>query len=117
MIIRNPPKNTDRNSIVKFLEVDLWSWLRDLSVGLLKINFSDNFQSFRVDIKIPPITEISIPNEFRNVYPGVVPSGRMIVRQLGNATIVDGPTNWNKDFVYLYNPSGTTVSISVIFLK
>ena len=49
MIIRTPPKLTNTTSVVKYITVDLWSWLKDLSIGLLKLDFIQNFQSFRVD--------------------------------------------------------------------
>lgn len=116
MIIRNPPKLTNRNSVVTYIEVDLWSWLRELSVGLLKINFLQNFQSFMVqNLSMPAGVEISIPNQFRNAYPGKIPSGRIITRQQGDANIIDGPTLWTSTHVYLINPSANDAVISVIF--
>lgn len=118
MIFRPPPKLTNRNSTIKFLEVDLWSWLKDLSLGLLKINFKDNFQSFTVtDLKIPAGMEVTIPNQFRTAYPGIIPSGRMITRQQGDANIIDGLTTWTENHVYLRNPSANDAVISVIFFK
>lgn len=118
MIIRPPPKLTNRDSTIKYIEIDLWVWLKELAIGIFKINFTENFQSFTVpNLKIPAGTEISIQNEFRNVYPGVVPSGRIITRQIGNAVIVDGTTQWNANQVYLSNPSGNDATITVIFFK
>lgn len=118
MIIRVPPKLTNRNSTVKYVEIDLWSWLKELSIGVLKFDFIENFQSFRVDnLKIPAGEEVSIPNQFRNSYPGVIPTSRIIVRQKGNATIVDGDTPWSQTHVYLTNPSANDAVISVIFFK
>jgi len=118
MIIRVPPKITNRNSIVKYIEVDLWSWLKELSVGLLKITFSENFQSFRIDnLSLPAGMEVAIPNGFRTAYPGIIPSSRIIVRQKGNANVIDGDTEWNDSHVYLKNPSANDTVISVIFFK
>lgn len=118
MIIRTPPKITNRNSIVKYIDVDLWSWLKDLSVGILKINFQQNFQSFTVsNLLIPAGTQVSIPNGFRTSYPGAIPSARIITRQQGNATIIDGDQVWDVNYVYLQNPSGNDATISVIFFK
>lgn len=119
MIIRNPPKITFHKSILKYIEVDLWNWLKDISVGLLKINFQENFQSFTVeDITIPAGQEIAITNAFRNAYPGVIPRYRIIVRQQGNAIITDGPTVWTADQVFLQNVSGVdATSVTVIFFK
>jgi hypothetical protein len=118
MIIRTPPKITNRNSVVKYVEIDLWSWLKELSIGLLKIDFLQNFQSFRVnDLKIPAGVEVAIPNNFRTAYPGVIPSSRIIVRQKGDANIIDGDTVWTENQVFLKNPSANDATISVIFFK
>lgn len=116
MIIRTPPKLTNRSGVLKFLEVDLWSWLRELTVGLMKINFKDNFQSFTVqNIAIPAGTEVSIANQFKNVYPGFIPSGRIIIRQQGDANIIDGATTWTANSLYLRNPSANDTVITVLF--
>jgi hypothetical protein len=119
MIIKNPPKLSNRNSFLTYIEVDLWSWLKQLANGLLKINFQQNFQSFIVkDIVIPPNEEVAIPNQFFEVYPGTLPDYRIIVRQRGDATIIDGPTSWNPKLVYLFNTSMTnSATITVIFFK
>lgn len=118
MIIKTPPKLTNKSSLVKYIEVDLWSWLKELAVGLLKINFIDNFQAFIVqNISIPAGMEVSISNQFRNAYPGNIPSGRIIIRQTGNANIIDGPTAWTADNLYLLNPSGNDATITVLFFK
>ena len=118
MIIRTPPKLTNRSSVVKYIEIDLWSWLRELSVGLLKIDFEQNFQSFTVEnIEIPAGIEVAIPNQFRTAYPGNIPSGRVIIRQRGDANIIDGNTVWNDSHVYLLNPSANNAVVSVLFFK
>jgi hypothetical protein len=116
MIIRNPPKLTNREGVNKYIEVDLWSWLRELSTGLLRINFNDNFQSFIVrNVSIPAGTEVPISNQLSRQYPGFVPSGRIIVRQTGDANIIDGPTPWTAKTLYLMNPSANDAVVSVIF--
>lgn len=116
MIIKPPPKITNRNSVLKYVDIDLWSWLKDLSTGLLKITFKENFQSFTItDLSIPAGMEISIPNGFRTAYPGKIPTGRIITRQQGNANIIDGPTMWTDRQVFLFNPSGNDAVISAIF--
>ena len=118
MIVRTPPKLTNRNSLVKYVEIDLWSWLKELSTGLLKVDFKQNFQSFTVEnLSIPAMTEVSIPNRFRNAYPGNIPSGRIIIRQQGDANIIDGNTEWTDTHVYLRNPSANDAVVSVLFFK
>jgi len=118
MIIKTPPKLTNRRAVVNYVEVDLWSWLKQLSTGLLKIDFKQNFQSFLVEnLKIKAGQEVSITNQFKTVYPGIIPSGRIITRQQGNANIIDGIEKWTSSHVYLLNPSANDAVISVLFFK
>ena len=118
MIIRTPPKLTNRSLVVKYVEVDLWSWLKDLTLGLLKMDFQQNFQSFTVtDLSIPAGMEVSITNQFANFYPGLIPSMRIITRQQGDANIIDGSNVWTSTHVYLRNPSANDAVVSVVFLK
>lgn len=115
-LLRAPPKITNKANILKYIEVDLWSWMKDLSNNLLKINFRENFQSFLIkDLKIPAGIEVAIPNEFRISYPGFIPSGRIITRQQGDANIIDGLTEWSESHVYLRNPSANDATVSVLF--
>jgi hypothetical protein len=118
MIIRTPPRITNKSIVLKYIDVDLWSWLKELYNGLFMINFNDNFQSFTVNnLTIPAGTEIAISNQFGLSYPGSIPSGRIIVRQQGDANIIDGLTIWNEKQVFLRNPSANDATISVIFFK
>lgn len=118
MIIKMPPRLTNRQGYIKYLEIDLWSWMRELTLGMTKINFDENFQSFTVkDVSIPAGQEVKISNQFKNRYPGTVPSGRIIIRQKGNANIIDGETPWNSNSVYLRNPSTNNAVVSVIFIR
>jgi hypothetical protein len=118
MIIRTPPKLTNRTSYVEYLEINLWSWLRDLTIGLLKLTFEQNFQAFIVkDVTIPAGMEIAISNQFQNSYPGTIPSGRIITRQQGDANIIDGDSEWTATQLYLKNPSANDAVISVLFFK
>lgn len=118
MIIRTPPKITNRSSVVKYVEIDLWSWLKELSIGLLKLDFKQNFQSFTVEnLKIPAGMEVSIPNGFRAAYPGNIPTGRIVIRQQGDANIIDGNSSWTENQVYLRNPSANDAVVSVLFFK
>lgn len=116
MIIRPPPRLTNKSSSIKYLEADLWSWLKDLSNGLLKIDFKQNFQSFIVqDISIPATTEVPITNQFQGTYQGLIPSGRIIIRQTGDANIIDGDNVWTTTQLYLKNPSANDAVVTVLF--
>lgn len=126
MLFRNPPKVGSRISLIKYLETDLWSWMKELSAGLVKLSFADNFESFRVDdLLIPNGTEVAIPNQFRLKANNIIPSSRIIVRQkptgaignVGNGFVTDGVTPWNATNVFLYNHGPEDTLVSVIFLK
>lgn len=118
MIIRPPPKLTNQKELVFHVEVKIWSWLKELTTALLKLNFSDNFQSFQVtDVTIPANTEVNISNQFFTISNGVIPSKRIIVRQRGDAVIQDGDTVWDAKSVYLKNASANDAVITVVFFK
>ena len=117
MIIRTPPKVTNPKTVNGYIQVSLWNWLRDLTTGLFKLSFNDNFQSFTVKVTIPANTEITIFNQFSSSYPGTIPSGRIITRQQGEALILDGVEAWTVKNVYLRNPSVNDATITVIFFK
>jgi hypothetical protein len=118
MIIRTPPKLTNRSSYIEYLEVKLWSWLKELTTGLLKIDFEQNFQAFIVrDLVIKAGEEVAISNQFDKVYPGLIPSGRIIIRQQGDANIIDGVKPWTTTHLYLQNPSLNDATVSVFFFK
>lgn len=118
MIFKSPPTITNKKSFLKYLEIDLFSWLKDISFGMSRLNFKDNFQSFTVkDVIILAGEEVGIGNQFKNRYPGMVPDGRIIVRQKGNAIIEDGDQNWTADNVYLKNSSENNAVVTVLFYK
>ncbi len=104
--------------MLKYLENDLWVWFRDLSVGLLKINFTENFENFRVDnLVIGSGKEIAIANRLKSKVTNQIPSSRIIVLQKGNGLVTDGIKQWTSDTVYLMNHGPDEVTISVIFFK
>lgn len=126
MLFRFPPKLGSKFALHKYLEADLFMWMRDLSVGLLKMNFVENFESFRVDnLLIKNGEEVAIANQFKSKANNLIPSSRIIVRQqatgaignTGNGLITDGLTAWNSNLVYLYNQGPEDTIVSVIFFK
>ena len=118
MLLRSPPRMTNRSVLLKYIESDLWTWLKELSTAFLKINFQDNFQSFiATDISIPANKEVAVQNQFKNRYPGLIPEGRIIVRQSGKAVVVDGDTPWTADLCFLQNASNVDTKVSVLFFK
>lgn len=118
MLFKPPPRLASKGSILKYLETDMWTWFRDLSVGLLKINFAENFESFRVEnLVIKNGQEVAIPNQLNSKANNSIPTSRIIVRQQGNGLVTDGPTPWTTNLVYLFNNGPDDVVITVIFFK
>jgi len=91
---------------------DIINLTRQLAVGLKKLNFSDNFESFEETVTISATSEY----RFRNTL-NLKPTRYIIVNQDGNGLITKGTTAWSNDYVYLYNNGSVDVTITVVFLK
>ncbi len=92
---------------------NLTNLIAELSVGLNKLDFSNNFESFEAEVTIAPSTVLRIRNELT-----FIPTRRIIFRQDADAVISDSSTSWSRDFVYLENHSGSnTVNLTVTFLR
>lgn len=116
MKFKDPPKLSFSSGVLQYLQTSLWAWFKDVVVGLRRLTFVDNFQSFQVtDLFIVSGTEAKIPNGFQGIVPNAIPTQRIIVRQLGNSVVTDGPTPWDANFVYLSNAGPVNVMITVIF--
>ena len=103
------------DALYQFLSVDMTKTLRELAVGLTRLRFTDNFESFKTEVTIAAGTELAIRNEIRS---GAIPTERIIVRSSqGIGDIADGDTEWNQNFVYLKNTGASDVTLTVIFLK
>lgn len=99
-------------NVVEYLTVELPKILREISNAFSALKFTDNFQCFKVEVTIPATSELAIRNQFRD---GKIPTERLIVR--GNSgSVVDGDTEWTRDFVYLKNTAASSATVTVIFL-
>ena len=83
-----------------------------LSVGLKKLSFGDNFESFQTNVTISATSESKIKNQLQ-----FVPSKYIIVSQTGNGLITKGSTEWSTDNLYLYNNGAVSVTVTVIFMR
>lgn len=92
----NPPRN--------FYEV--WSLIRGLGTSLLKLTFSENFDSFQQEVTIPANSELAIRNLFRSR----IPTGFVITDHTGGI-VRRGTTAWSNDYVYLENVSSTSPAV------
>ena len=91
---------------------DIKNLIRELSVGLTKLAFLDNFESFEWSGTIDATSTVTIRNKLKNV-----PTKRIIVKQSAGALISDSSTTWTTNFVYLQNHSATPVTVTVIFFN
>lgn len=115
MILRPPPRMMNRQAMTTYVDTRLWPWLKDLQNLSRRMTFEENFQTFRVDnLSIPAGQEVAIANRLASLYTGLIPSGRIIVRQTGDANIIDGKS-WTLEYLYLLNPSANDAVVSVIF--
>jgi hypothetical protein len=111
MIPKNPPKPPSPKNLDGYIQNDLWAWMRDICTGLIRLDFSDNFQSQRFnDVEIDAGQTVELTNNR-----SYVPSSRIIIRQTGDGVITDG--NWNIQTLRLINNGAVPVRISVIFFK
>lgn len=95
-----------------FLNKNVTSIFKDLANGLKKLSFSDNFDSFEVNIDIAANTEKKIRNELTTI-PNYV-----IIDAKGNALVTRGSTDWNLNHVYIKNHDASNSStVKLIFFK
>lgn len=102
--------------VTKYLAGELAAVLRELRSGLSSLTFSDNFESFEVELEIAAASESEVRNQFRG---GVIPSRWIAVRkdQYG-IYVCDGDTEWTKDYVYLKNTHATqAATLTVVFFR
>lgn len=97
--------------IGRYLSEQLAQVLRELSLGLTELRLTENFKGFKTTVTIAAGAEAKIRNELRTV----IPTERLIVRG-DSGSIVDGGTEWTKDFVYLKNDGLADATVTVIFL-
>lgn len=101
--------------IFNYLSFDMPKFLRELSIGLNRLSFVDNFNAFSVRVTINAGQELAIRNQLRSKE---IPTQRIITRGgSGSQNVVDGDTPWSQDFVYLKNTGGSAVTVTVVFIN
>lgn len=86
--------------------------LQDLFVGINRLNFEDNFDSFTWTGPVEAGTEVTIPNKLSSI-----PTKYLVVRNNFGEPIGDGIKPWTSDFVYLKNYGGGNATITVVFMR
>lgn len=84
----------------------------ELLTGLTNLKFLENFQAFSVELSLSSGEEARIENSLR---PKRV-SYWIVVRETGdNGRLVEGPTEWTTNHVYLKNAGSGSMTATVIF--
>ncbi len=111
MIFNNPPRLPHTSWVGQYVQTTLYGWFRNLQAGLLRLNLTENFEAFRQDdIVIAAGATVNITNALT-----IIPSSRLIVKQVGNGLVTDG--DWNANVLQLINNGAVPVTISVIFYR
>ena len=101
--------------VVSYLNTDITKIIRELNIGLTRLNLSDNFESFVKTVTIPATSELAIRNELQG---GRIPSHWIKLRSdTGGIDVVDGDAVWNANYVYLKNTGASSATVTVVFLK
>ena len=91
---------------------DLKSLIKDLALGMRKLDFSNNFEGFETTVDIEATSELSIRNELT-----FIPTRYIILSQTGNGLLTKGTTDWSTDYIYIYNNGAVTVTATIIFMR
>jgi len=87
--------------------------IKELANGLRNLSFADNFQSFEITLDIAANTEEKIRNQLT-----FIPSGYIIKKQIGDAIVTAGTTDWDENFLYIKNHDATnSATITIIFIR
>lgn len=86
--------------------------IKELAVGLLRLSFSENFESFEISGTLAAGTEVSYRNSLT-----VIPKGYIIIKQKGNGLITAGEAAWTPQTVSLKNHGAVSVEFTAVFLK
>lgn len=101
----------DAKEAVNYLRFDLANSLRDLTTGLGKLRFQDNFEGLIATVNFPGAGEVAVRHNL-----GFIPSQRIILRA-SSSDICDGATAWTENFVYLKKENAGTATATVAFLR
>lgn len=84
-----------------------------LEAGLKELSFYDNFSGFFWEGIIAAGAEARI----RNLIGPSLPRGYVVTRAQGVNNVLDGPTDWTTDYVFLKNGGGVSATLTVFFFR
>lgn len=92
---------------------EIGTLVKELAIGLRDLNFTDNFTSFSKTVTISATSESQIRNELTTI-----PSKYIITDQTGNGLVTrSSSTEWNNNYLYMYNHGSNEVTLTIEFLK
>lgn len=118
MKTKPPPNPSVVQDPGKYLQLFLYPWLVNISTGLRKLQFDENFDSFTAsNVTIASGDTARINNAFkvRGSAAGVIPSGRIIIKQTGGGIVSDGA--WTPETIEMINNGPGAVTVSIIFFR
>lgn len=85
--------------------------IEELSVGLTRLDFLSNFDSFKAEVTIASGSTAKIRNELDDV-----PNEWIVVRKTGDGNLAEGSTEWTSDHLYITNHGPASVTATILFL-
>lgn len=86
--------------------------IRELAIGLRKLDLINNFEGSELNIVIPASSSVSIRNPLN-----FIPSRYIILSQEGNGLITKSTTAWTLDFLYFSNNGGSEVTAKIFVMR
>jgi len=105
-------KGRDLQGIINYVQGHLSSLFKDLFVGLTKLNFADNFDSFETTVKLEVGIEVKITNKLGKA----IPSKFIVTRNEKNSVIIQDKA-WNSESVSLINKGPIDTKATVVFMR
>lgn len=97
--------------IPEFSEENFKRLVRELNIGLYKLDLEENFDGEVVSLENIPTGNFSVGHTLKRV-----PKYRIILRQIGGGAIVDTTTPWTDSQVYLNNPGSTITLLTLLII-
>lgn len=91
---------------------DVGKLVKELSLGLQRLAFSDNFEGFEANLTIPASSEGRVRNQLN-----FVPSKYIILSQEGNGLVTKSSTAWNLNYIYFQNHGAAEVSVTIYVMR
>lgn len=91
---------------------DISRLIKELATGLRALTFTENFDSFVVDVSLTAGEEKAIRNQLK-----AQPTYVIVAGQTGNGVITKGDEAWNINYVTVKNQGAETVAAKLLFLR